>query len=418
MNFLKSSEPKVDNSLSSPLDSNKFSHLSNIEALILRSNEPISLNQETEIDFNGERYVWLNRNEEINWKGEISLSKYELNKDPNPEIITKKSNQTIEYIQELAIRYLKPPNLPPPGEIIINQQPNKQTVPPPPIIIRQQPARPVTPEPLVIREVPPPVPDQIGKKIITISGKRLPPPPRKIVIERLAPLPNKPQAVLIERWLPYPEVKRRVIFNKSIQPDPIIPKPRNVIVQWEAPQVTIRKEYKFLGVIRADPADYAKRYGDSLLNAEELPLFVKEIPTPSGLILASEQAPQSNYNLIGDTDALQLVDLDKEGLKEYKPKLNTEEMEKNYKTETETTNNEKTLSDLVECIFESIVGNKNGRIHFENAQRVILRVNSSLGRKLTESHVNSFLFSLDPSRNGWFNLEEFKIAFFKLAKAR
>ena len=53
----------------------------------------------------------------------------------------------------------------------------------------------------------------------------------------LAPLPQKPQAVLIERWLPFKEVKRRVVFNKPTQPDPVVIKPRNVIVQWDAPKV-------------------------------------------------------------------------------------------------------------------------------------------------------------------------------------
>jgi hypothetical protein len=37
----------------------------------------------------------------------------------------------------------------------------------------------------------------------------LPPPPRKVVIERLAVLPNKPQAVIVERWLPYTQQKRK-----------------------------------------------------------------------------------------------------------------------------------------------------------------------------------------------------------------
>ena len=52
-----------------------------------------------------------------------------------------------------------------------------------------------------------------------------------------APLPSKPQAVLIERWLPYSQAKRRVIFQRSNERDPMIVKPRNVIIQWEAPQV-------------------------------------------------------------------------------------------------------------------------------------------------------------------------------------
>jgi hypothetical protein len=59
-------------------------------------------------------------------------------KDPNPEIVTKKTKQplTLEMKQEVAIRYLRPPTPPPPGDIIINQECNKLTPPAPPLIIR------------------------------------------------------------------------------------------------------------------------------------------------------------------------------------------------------------------------------------------------------------------------------------------
>jgi hypothetical protein len=63
--------------------------------------------------------------------------------------------------------------------------------------------------------------------LISFCDFRLPPPPRKVVIERLPPLPCKPQAVIAERWLPYATLKRRVIFQGA-PPDPIIVKPRNV----------------------------------------------------------------------------------------------------------------------------------------------------------------------------------------------
>ena len=98
----------------------------------------------------------------------------------------------------------RPP--PAPGEIVIHQEPDLVAGAAPPLIIRQQPPRPDTPEPLVIREAPPEPPAPLGVKKITISGKQLPPPPRKVIIERLAPLPAKPQNVIIERWLPYSQV--------------------------------------------------------------------------------------------------------------------------------------------------------------------------------------------------------------------
>jgi hypothetical protein len=91
----------------------------------------------------------------------------------------------------------------------------------------------------VIREAPPQPPAQIGIKKILISGKQLPPPPRKVIIERLAPLPSKPQSVIVERWLPYSQQKRKVFFHRAQSDTPQIVKPRNVIIQWEAPRVIL-----------------------------------------------------------------------------------------------------------------------------------------------------------------------------------
>lgn len=73
--------------------------------------------------------------------------------DAAPEIINKKPAQQLEYIQELAIRYLRPPTPASPEPILIKQEPNVLTPPGPPVVIRQQPPRPVTPGPLIIREV-------------------------------------------------------------------------------------------------------------------------------------------------------------------------------------------------------------------------------------------------------------------------
>lgn len=219
--------------------------------------------------------------------------------------------------KELAIRYLRPPIPPHPGEIVITQEPNVLTPPAPPLVIRQQPPRPMTPEPLVVREAPPPAPQPIGRKLITISGKRLPPPPRKVVIERLAQLPAKPQSVLIERWLPYKQVKRRVIF-RAAPPDPILVKPRNKIVQWETPQIKINQQLEYLGVKRGNPKEYALMFKDKLVNAKDLPEFVLKISTPDGLILAANyKTPTPRNKLDGDVFALKLIDLHKEGLGEY-----------------------------------------------------------------------------------------------------
>ena len=200
--------------------------INEIEKLIAKAKDPIDNLEEIEV--NGERGIWTNKSESLNWNGSIPLSQYKINQDSNPLIVTKKAQQKLEYTQNFAIRYLRPPTPPIPGEIIINQLQNECPPPAPPIILRQQPPRMQTPEPIVVRERPPQPPEQVGRKVITISGKKLPPPPRKVVIERLAPLPSKPQSVIIERWLPYAQAKRRVIYNKPRQPDPIIMPSKNV----------------------------------------------------------------------------------------------------------------------------------------------------------------------------------------------
>ena len=110
------------------------------------------------------------------------------------------------------------------------------------------------------------------------AGKKLPPPPRKLIIERLAPLPPKPQSVIIERWLPYTQPKRRVIFQRArASAASTTPPPKNVIVQWAAPTLQLKRELKDLGVVRADPREYSQRYGASLRSVREMPAFVLEV---------------------------------------------------------------------------------------------------------------------------------------------
>ena len=168
----------------------------------------------------------------------------------------------------------------------------------------------------MFREVPPKAPQQIGQKIVTISGKVIPPPPRKVLIERLAPLPAPPPAIIVERWLPYSTHKRRVIFQRAPEPSTYL-KPRNTIIQWDAPCVKINKELTDLGVVRANPTEYVEKYGPSLMKFNDFPDFIKDIRPPQGLVLAADYV-QKSPSLEGDLQALSWIDLDREGLSEYK----------------------------------------------------------------------------------------------------
>ena len=444
---------------------NSAPFLSNIEAAILRSINPIEIDETEEITVLGQRGVWVNKSEVINWRGVVPIEQYLINEDSNPEIITKHSTHNVEYIQELAIRYLRPPTPPPPGDIIITQEANKHTPPAPPLIIRQQPPRVPTPEPLVVREAPPNPPAPVGRKVITVSGKKLPPPPRKVVIERLAPLPTKPQSVIIERWLPYQSAKRKVIFQKPAEREPEFVKPRNVIVQWEMPDVTVKKEVKYLGVVRANPAEYVERYGTSLKRSNELPGFVLDIKPPEGIVLAADYKYKNIYELEGDVAALNLVDLEREGLAEYRSYLKSYGRKmsggsSNYapngasatfqpsvaksgsrlsdafaETNSDTnisnismaylsadngsgavySSSSSYLSDaVINEIFNQLDRNRNGKISVQEAEKVLLRLNSRLGRDYGEDEVKAFFIALDRNGDGFIDIDEFRVAFERL----
>jgi hypothetical protein len=340
---------------------------------------------------------------------------------------------------------LRPPTPPAPGEIFIKQDGSIPTAPAPPLVIRQQPPRPCTPEPLVIREAPPTPPEQVCRKVITISGKRVPPPPRKVIIERLAPLPSKPQSILIERWLPYAQVKRRVIFQKSTEAEVVCLKPRNVIIQWETPKVNIKKEFKYLGIIHANPAEYIQRYGNVLKNSRDLPQFVHDIKTPDGVVLASDYHYNPVHELEGDVEALKLVDLEREGLSEYREILarrgisyigdgNVGEQAARFQSSSEVITETKqsisrsnstkiesrrqstssNVTEVVNRIFQGIDLNHDGTISVDEAGHMLLVLNSRLDRKYGEDDLFNFVNSLDKNKDGKVDFSEFKYAFMGL----
>ena len=401
---------------------NSSDFLSQIELSILRSKNPIEITETEEINVIGQRGVWMNRAEVNAWRGDLAISEYKIHEDSNPQIINKRVEQQIEYVQELAIRYLRPPTPPAPGEIVISMESDIQTGPAPPLIIRQQPARASTPEPLVVREAPPQPPQPIGPKRITISGKRLPPPPRKVVIERLAPLPSKPQNVIVERWLPYGEVKRRVIFNKAAAVSAQVASPRNVIVQWEAPSVNIRKEIKYLGVIRANPAEYVQRYGESLKVHTALPQFVLDIQTPSEYgALAANYVANSSFTLEGQLEGLKYINLDNEGLSEYRSFLLSKGIRdlgaESSAMSASVSYGASSYSDVTEAasqIFSMIDIDNSGEISTDEAEKIVLRLNSKLKRSYGEVEVRQF-FQAISGGSSQISRSQFLSAFEKLA---
>ncbi len=141
--------------------------------------------------------------------------------------------------QEYGVRYLKPPT-PPVEDIIIDEVP-APTRELPPIIIRQdQRYSQEEPREVYYREAPPEAPKKLEPVVVRIPGKKLPPPPRKVIIEILPKIPTKPQPIILERWLTPKPVKRRVVYEKgSVNKN-------EEEVNSKKPEVIINKKYYFI----------------------------------------------------------------------------------------------------------------------------------------------------------------------------
>lgn len=251
----------------------------------------------------------------------LSLDQYRLNVDNCPNLVKiKRPCDKVKYLQEIAVQHLQPPPLPRSGDIIIQEEPTRQVAPAPPLVIREHGARAATPPPMIIREAPPPQPHPLPGKVICIPGKIIPPPARKVIVEKCAPEPEKPQDILIERWLPYGPQTQRVIYKPAEKPC-IIPDPKNVVIEWQDPDVEIHKEFKDLGVRDEDPCEYTCKHGASLVRTEQLPEVAIKYSSQACAHIQAEANPPEDLILEGDIEALKLIDLEQHGLSYLKNKV-------------------------------------------------------------------------------------------------
>lgn len=121
---------------------------SQVEQAIIDSNEPIPVYETEEVSVLGHRGIWVNKREVEKWNGP-SLSEYRYN-DEKPVTILKPNNTSIEYTQNVMVKYLRPPTPPPPGDLVIRNETESTTLIPPPQIIREVPERSRTPEPIIM----------------------------------------------------------------------------------------------------------------------------------------------------------------------------------------------------------------------------------------------------------------------------
>jgi hypothetical protein len=157
---------------------------------------------------------------------------------------------------------------------------------------------------LVVRERPPLAPAPIAPEHHVIPGKVIPPPPRKVIIERLPQLPQPPQDIIVERWLEYGPRARRVVFQPAPRLIPA-PAPKNVLIQWDSPNVALNRQFRNLGISPANPAQYVAAFGASLVHPSAIPALAQGIK-PVGAVLAAESLPKP-VRLVGDVAALSLI---------------------------------------------------------------------------------------------------------------
>ena len=131
------------------------------------------------------------------------------------------------------------------------------------------------------------------------------------------------------------------------------------------------------------------------------------------------------HELEGDVDALKLIDLDREGLSEYKEYLERSVLSSDNgsnttvitdTSETERKRNLSTVSNSVESvieeIFKSIDVKNTGSIDIDEAARILLRLNNRLG--YGENGVKALFSTLGENVEKAVTLTDFKKAFLNL----
>lgn len=363
---------------------------------IITSTAPLDLNVTTPISIQQHTGIHLNRQEDQTWRGTVKLAEYPINVDNSPEVVHKKLNETVNYVQPITIKYLRPPVQATTGEIEIRQEPDYRLAKAPPIIIRQRPAEPIEPAPLVLREQPPALLRQIDRKCVVVSGRQMPPPPRRLIIERMAQMPQKPQKIVIERWLPYERQTRNVKFIKAEKVSNWASE-RNLIINWCAPHLTVTKEVHSLGTVQANPAEYLRMYGNSLLTSNQLNQAIRQ----HGIDLPSQNLGQQERllpTLQGDLEALKLIDLDRWGLTEYKSMLMAEPSVWTDSSES---------SVIYDSVFAEGRVDIDGFMTCEEAGRLITLIGQRLNRMVDEARADKFVADVT-NKDGIVDFETFK----------
>ena len=120
LSFSSGSSSSASASAAASAGADFFAFKSQVEASILAASNPLEFNATKQMSAAGQTGLWLNEAEVLAFNG--NLAEYVFVEDANPQVVNKKVQQQLEYVQELAIRYLRPPTPPAPGEIFIQME--------------------------------------------------------------------------------------------------------------------------------------------------------------------------------------------------------------------------------------------------------------------------------------------------------
>jgi len=289
-----------------------------LEQRILASNEPVTTNETQTITVNGISGIHANASETAGWRSSEgrTVADYAFLNDPNPQVVRRRAGK-VRQVQEVEVKFLKPPQPPTPPPIQIVKEGDTQPDQAPPVVIVQPGKIGCAGDDVVLRERPPRPPAPVAPKRIVIPGRKLPAAPRRVVVERLPDLPGRPGKVTVERWLGYERQRRQVTYEK-LQDECPAQVGRNVIIEWEAPEVEVVREYRCLGVQQADPEDYLRRYND-FADGRALSDLGSCNPAPHSF--AVDSPADLTPELFGDLNALRELNLAEVGLSEYRAQL-------------------------------------------------------------------------------------------------
>lgn len=228
---------------------------------------------------------------------------------PNSAVMHKKPSKRIAYNQHITLKLTDS------NDIIVKKESDIQISHAQPLLLEQKPTEPVVKLPVELLIERPSTPTKpIPPQIISMSPMIIPQSARKI--ERLPMLPTLPKVLIIERWLDYNERISQVRFIPVPEMEPLL-KVKTTIIQWETPEIKLHREFKFEGVTSEVPGEYISRFGNDLLSTKNLPPeFVDKFDVPPGEKLGSHYLSDVP-KLIGDIEALKLVDLEENDLSQY-----------------------------------------------------------------------------------------------------